>query len=240
MEDLTQNASNFPSNVRPIAKLVWRDEDIERERFISSEGLTIGRSTENDLMISDLEASRFHSKILPENERLIVVDLDSTNGTFLNEDRVIGNRELNDGDRIRIGQLEFQITILSTETEEEPAKVELPFDETLVVLPDTSAPRFVVSVGMGKGTEFVLNKDHMSIGRATSSKKWDIDLVDKAVSRPHAELDKNDDEWVLTDLNSANGTTVNGNRLIGSCVLHDGDVVTFGETTLIVRFVPGE
>lgn len=241
MEDKTYVALDSGFQARSLAKLTWEDEGAKIERIISGQGLTIGRSAENDLVIGDLEASRFHSKILPESGNLIVVDLDSTNGTFLNEDKVKGNRELHDGDRIKIGQLEFLVTIFSSESAEEVSeKEELPFEKTLLVLQESNLPRLVVSVGMGKGTEFSLNKDRLSIGRASSSKKWDIDLIDKAVSRPHAELAKIENTWVLTDLNSANGTTVNGARLTDPHELQDGDVVTFGETTLIVHLSPGE
>lgn len=246
MEDKTYIAVNPVSPSHPIAKLTWEDGDATKEMMVNSEGITIGRSAENNLVVQDLEASRFHSKILPENENLIVVDLDSTNGTFLNEDRVSGNREVHDGDRIRIGQIEFVVSLLPSESleesliEESLQGKEIPFDRTFVVLPESQLPRLVVTVGMGKGTEFSLTKDRMSIGRASSNKKWDIDLVDKAVSRPHAELVKKNEQWTLVDLNSANGTKINGARVSEPHVLQDGDVVTFGETTLIARLNPGD
>ena len=245
MEDKTYIAINAVSSSHPIAKLTWEDGDAKKEIMVNSEGVTIGRSAENNLVVQDLEASRFHSKILPETENLIVVDLDSTNGTFLNDDRVSGNREVHDGDRIRIGQIEFVVSLLPTESleesivEESLKGKEMPFDKTIVVLPESHLPRLVVTIGMGKGTEFSLTKERMSIGRASSNKKWDIDLVDKAVSRPHAELEKKNNQWVVTDLNSANGTKVNGARVKEPHILQDGDVVTFGETTLIAHLNPG-
>lgn len=240
MEDKTHIAFDNAHQPHPIARLTWDSAGTKMEKTIGGGGLTFGRSAENDLVVQDIEASRFHCKILPENERLIVVDLESTNGTFLNGKRVSGSSELHDGDAIRIGQLEFFVELLSpTPSVESPTIAEIPLDKTFLVLPEANLPRLVLISGIGRGTEFPLTKERMLIGRASSNKKWDIDLVDKAVSRPHAELVRKDNEWVLTDLNSANGTTINGARVTEPHVMKDGDAVSFGETTLIFRLAPG-
>ncbi|MEU6314778.1 DUF1707 and FHA domain-containing protein [Streptomyces sp. NPDC047014] len=56
-------------------------------------------------------------------------------------------------------------------------------------------------------------------------------LSHETVSRAHAELRMRDGTWVLTDLGSTNGTTVNGRRVTGSAVVRDGDQVGFGHMT---------
>ncbi|MCX5193697.1 FHA domain-containing protein [Streptomyces sp. NBC_00249] len=53
-------------------------------------------------------------------------------------------------------------------------------------------------------------------------------LSHDTVSRAHAELSLRDGTWILTDLGSTNGTTVNGRRVTGSAVVRDGDQVGFG------------
>ncbi|MEU6770510.1 DUF1707 and FHA domain-containing protein [Streptomyces sp. NPDC046759] len=53
-------------------------------------------------------------------------------------------------------------------------------------------------------------------------------LNHETVSRVHAELSRQGGMWVLRDLGSTNGTTVNGRRVIGSVVVREGDQVTFG------------
>ncbi|MEV0414761.1 DUF1707 and FHA domain-containing protein [Streptomyces sp. NPDC050448] len=53
-------------------------------------------------------------------------------------------------------------------------------------------------------------------------------LTDETVSRVHAELGMRDGVWVLTDLGSSNGTTVNGRRVTGSVAVRDGDQIGFG------------
>jgi hypothetical protein len=53
-------------------------------------------------------------------------------------------------------------------------------------------------------------------------------LSHDTVSRLHAELSREGQMWVLRDLGSTNGTTVNGRRVTGSIVVRDGDMVGFG------------
>ncbi|MGI5446090.1 FHA domain-containing protein [Streptomyces sp. CA-243310] len=56
-------------------------------------------------------------------------------------------------------------------------------------------------------------------------------LTHETVSRAHAELSLRDGLWVLKDLGSANGTTVNGRRVTGSAVVREGDEIGFGRMT---------
>ncbi|MER6446196.1 peptide-binding protein [Streptomyces venezuelae] len=56
-------------------------------------------------------------------------------------------------------------------------------------------------------------------------------LSHETVSRAHAELRLQAGAWVLRDLGSTNGTTVNGHRVTGSAVVRDGDQVSFGNMT---------
>ncbi|WP_217236701.1 DUF1707 and FHA domain-containing protein [Streptomyces sp. AC555_RSS877] len=53
-------------------------------------------------------------------------------------------------------------------------------------------------------------------------------LTHETVSRVHAELGRQGGMWVLRDLGSTNGTTVNGRRVIGAAVVREGDQVGFG------------
>ncbi|MET9610758.1 DUF1707 and FHA domain-containing protein [Streptomyces sp. NPDC006512] len=56
-------------------------------------------------------------------------------------------------------------------------------------------------------------------------------LSHDTVSRAHAELGMRDGLWVIKDLGSTNGTTVNGTRVSGSAVVRDGDQIGFGQMT---------
>lgn len=61
----------------------------------------------------------------------------------------------------------------------------------------------------------------------------DVVLSDPTVSRRHARLVFRDGNWVLQDLESTNGTTVNG-VLIGRCVLRPGDRLSLGDEQLVI------
>ncbi|MFV2120340.1 FHA domain-containing protein [Streptomyces sp. Act-28] len=54
-------------------------------------------------------------------------------------------------------------------------------------------------------------------------------LSHETVSRLHAELGTRGGTWTLRDLNSTNGTTVNGRRVTGTVVVQPGDTVSFGQ-----------
>ncbi len=65
----------------------------------------------------------------------------------------------------------------------------------------------------------------LRIGRDPAS---GLRLSHETVSRVHAELIRQGGLWVLRDLGSTNGTSVNGRRVIGPAVVQDGDQVSFG------------
>lgn len=232
----TEN-KDISSSPSAIARLNWEEKGVQKTQPIASNGLTIGRSSKNNLALNDLSSSRFHCKILPESGGLITVDLDSTNGTYVNGVRISESHPIHDGDELKIGDVEFQVEVLIAEPEEAlPEGIpELPLEETYVMPTEEEFPWLMVSSGTGRGTVFPLTKKKMEIGRASRNKQWDIDLVDRSVSRPHAELTRRVDEWSLTDLGSANGTRVNGEDVTETVELKDGDVIEFGETVLIFR-----
>lgn len=69
------------------------------------------------------------------------------------------------------------------------------------------------------------NPHPLRIGRDPAN---GLRLSHDTVSRVHAELSRQGGMWVLRDLGSTNGTSVNGRRVIGAAVVQDGDQVSFG------------
>jgi hypothetical protein len=67
---------------------------------------TIGRASDNQLVLDDLQVSSHHAKIYPEGERYYIIDLGSLNGTFINEYRLSPRipRSLHSNEQIRFGQ----------------------------------------------------------------------------------------------------------------------------------------
>lgn len=70
--------------------------------------MTIGRSSRNDICISDPFASRLHAELRQEGDQTLLVDMGSANGTYLNGQRVTGPLRLKPGNRIRIGETEME------------------------------------------------------------------------------------------------------------------------------------
>jgi predicted component of type VI protein secretion system len=71
--------------------------------------ITVGRAPDNQLALQDPQASSHHAEIRPEGSGYSIIDRGSTNGTFINEQRIAPQmpRILNAGDRIRIGSTVF-------------------------------------------------------------------------------------------------------------------------------------
>jgi pSer/pThr/pTyr-binding forkhead associated (FHA) protein len=78
------------------------------ERFDLIGGLSIGRSADADVRIDDRYASGLHARIFSREGRTCIEDMNSTNGTLLNDATLSGEAELIDGDTVRIGDTEFR------------------------------------------------------------------------------------------------------------------------------------
>ena len=72
-----------------------------------SGGAVLGRGADADSGLSDHYSSSRHARLVPQGDVVVLEDLGSTNGTFLNGEPLNGPQPLHDGDRIRIGDSEF-------------------------------------------------------------------------------------------------------------------------------------
>ena len=71
----------------------------------------------------------------------------------------------------------------------------------------------------------------ITLGRAS---ECTVPISDRYLSRRHAEIALDDDDWIVRDLGSVNGTMLNGTRLLGSAPLRPGDRINLGDTEIIV------
>jgi len=73
-----------------------------------SEGAVLGRGDAADIRLEDSFASSRHAQLVPHGDVIVVEDLGSTNGTYLNGQPLSGPQPLHPGDAIRIGDSEFE------------------------------------------------------------------------------------------------------------------------------------
>jgi len=81
--------------------------DLGKRYTIAQTSVLIGRSSKTDIRIDEDSISRHHALLINDGNRVILRDLDSTNGTYVN-DVQIKERTLNDSDQIRVGRTIFK------------------------------------------------------------------------------------------------------------------------------------
>jgi len=107
--------------------------------FNIDDSLVIGRETAANLCIADASVSRRHSRIEKKDDDFIITDLDSLNGTFVN-DVPVKSRRLEHGDRVRIGDSQF--LFLKHEGEAASKSSDVKLDEAHVLSGSTVQIRF--------------------------------------------------------------------------------------------------
>jgi len=101
--------------------------------------VVIGRETAATLCVADASISRRHSQIEKDDNQFVILDLDSLNGTFIN-DVPVKRRVLHHGDRLRIGDSQFLFLLSDSDAAAKSNEVE--FDEGVVVTGSTLQLRF--------------------------------------------------------------------------------------------------
>ena len=201
-----------------------------RELTLSQDEIVIGRDEQADLVISSPSVSRRHARILRRNEQYYVEDLGSSNGTFVNGQRVQQSTPLNTGDDITLGQairLRFdwpddedertmmQATVYAVD-ENVPATVQMQKSPADSPLPPASVaqgaqasssqpPRLVVRVAGENPEVHELRQETITMGRAGDN---DIVIPSRIVSRYHARLERSGDGYRLVVLPQASNAVV--------------------------------
>ena len=88
----------------PTKAAVVEGASYKGKTFALKDELTIGRAQDCTLILDDAYVSQKHARIYPRGEGFVVEDLGSTNGTYLNRQRLTSPAELHRGDRVKIGK----------------------------------------------------------------------------------------------------------------------------------------
>ncbi len=182
--------------------------------------LVLGKSPECDLIMLEGEISRQHAQIIHNsNNELYLVDLGSTNGTFVN------GRKLEPG-------VPYQIKINDKISFSSSLGNGITFD------PDNFTSKRAINQSKNASSDFreipgttdiidkLNRKSKITIGR---SSECDVVLPDQSsISRKHAVIEKRGKKFFLTDLGSMNGTFLNGKRIDGSVEVSETDAIYIG------------
>ena len=193
----------------PIGKKKLQLHDLKYFIFMDDEdipmdgSLTIGRHLDNDVIVPGEDVLDYHLRVEPKSRGPRAYPLGEASLT-LNGEHYSEPRGLVAGDRLLVGQSELLVRA-------EP------------VDPPQAEEWWLHGDGAGNVHRVA---GEMAVGRGEHS---DILLSGDHISRHHARLMRDAEVVWLQDLDSANGTFVNGERLAGGCRLYHGDYIAFDD-----------
>ena len=199
------------TRTKAVIHVYIKDDRISTYEFDLNEEkeITIGRAIDNDVMIPSPIVSSQHAKIEVSDGECTIYDLNSTNGILVGNEKVY-QKVLQDGDHIRIDHLHQThddgiFMIFSMASEDEDEKWNEVYFKEL---------------------------KKITVGRESSN---DVIISQGLVTRKHAEFYVEKDQLFVKDLNSTNGTFVNGTAIKGPTSLKTLDIVYIGQTKFVVQ-----
>gem|GEM_PF-1236783 len=180
----------------PAAWLQAISPPLEGEKFpLTGEEFVIGRSAGCDLVLKEDTVSSRHARLFKKDRQWMAADLQSTNGTRLNGQAIVQS-PIHTGDRISVESMDLQF-INSGE----------------IQLRSSSGDRPEKS--------FSFSGPDLVIGRSPTCQ---VILTEETVSAQHARIFQRDNGWWIRDLDSTNGTRLNG-RAVTEHPLRSGDTI---------------
>ena len=213
----------------PAAKFdIRKDQTLIREFPLSQNEVNLGRSPDNHLVLSeDLSVSRHHAQIKYSGNAYVVTDLNSSDGTYVNGIQLAPHtpRSLVAGDQVRIGNYELIFS----------ASAPVPVRPTVSAAAQKTTISGVPDVGVGSPPTQARHldlkgRDTFTLGRDPLN---DMAVNHPSVSRFHAQIKNQNGSYIVVDLNSTNGTFLNGKQIVGHHPLRVGDTIRVGPTSLV-------
>jgi pSer/pThr/pTyr-binding forkhead associated (FHA) protein len=190
----------------------------------------VGRGKRNDIVVDDNEVSREHCRFVRNETHYEVFDLDSSNGTFVNGQRVRDSWQLQQNSIIELGDsitFEFKIDEKAGQDADKPptmtAKLNPLVTQVFLVVTVNTQPNRAI---------YALEDPLITLGRAADNK---VIIIEPEISRYHMKLERTPRGYLLTDLGSTNGTIVNGTMIKEPRLLVSGDVLRIG-TSIVIQY----
>lgn len=202
------------------ARLIGRTGAVAGRDFRFGDQARIGAARDMEIRIRADGVSRLHARVWREGSEYWVEDAGSTNGTFLAGIRIRKDR-MRHLDVVTLGRDVDLIFVRDKGSDGEDA-----------ALPPVVAPSRVVSAtlepldGPDQGTAIEIPRGEMTIGRAASNH---LVAASQAVSKVHVRLERTADGVFIQDLDSTNGTWVNGTRINAVTVLAHEDRISLAD-----------
>ena len=214
-------------------KLILNFKESTLKEFpMDKDAFTIGRKPENDIQIDNPVVSGKHARIFKEGRKVIVEDLESTNGTFVNKKK-ISKCELKHKDIVFIGK--HTIVFLSDDPVaqlEASAAEDDDLDATMVLQTKAHAKMsgaskaglggLTVIEGSADKTEYELTARLSTIGKAETST---VKIKGLLAPKTAALINRGNNGYVIAPPGSGAKVSVNGMPLAGRRPLKDGDVI---------------
>lgn len=202
-----------------MATLVNLADDSEIE--IANWETSIGRSRSCDIALRKYgTVSRFHAVLALRKEGWFIFDTESKTGVYVNGEQIRRARQITDGDTISFGNVVMKFNSNGYGEAQE--------DENGEVADFTNAARLV---NLADNSAFYLRGSCL-IGR---ERHCNICLPMRDISGEHAEVYLTRDGWMVSDLQSENGTYLNGELVFGAYPLYDGDIISVGAYSFMFR-----
>lgn len=183
-----------------MLKLQFKDRRREAV-WLVDHTFSIGKSPRNSLMINDQSILEFHAEIINEHDKLTLVDKSAGKGIWVNGKQVTSHMPLKKNDVLRFGQVELQLVDPKAGASLSAAKTQSkPLGGSWAIQSKAS---------WLEKSRYDITK-RVIIGRDPSC---DITLALDHLSRKHAALEVKNGQLYVEDLNSSNGTFVNGERI---------------------------
>jgi pSer/pThr/pTyr-binding forkhead associated (FHA) protein len=178
----------------PSLKLCLKNKTIRKFQLQVGVPITIGRRQDNDVAIEDPAVSGHHAKIDSLGERFVLIDLQSKNGSFVNE-QLVNSHWLKHGDVINIGDY----TLVFEQKQKKPnhRKTSEKYDDTLAM--NSTRHRQMMKKSTPHKSINVVRFWEMSQSRGR------VKEVDPQTSRPASQRIKEENDGALAYLAGGNG-----------------------------------
>jgi pSer/pThr/pTyr-binding forkhead associated (FHA) protein len=231
----------------PNLSLKYKDTTLEEYQLQKGHSLTIGRRQNNDVIIENLAVSSHHAKIDSVADGFVLVDLQSKNGSFVNE-QLINSHWLKNGDVINIGKhsLVFSypedevLTDADSDVMEKTMVIDTSQHRNMMKKSKPNVPRAlpkrrkkdfvgIIAFLAGGTGKIKLNGKITKLGKHRTS---DIVVKGLFVGRTSVTISRRPDGFYLSYVGGLSKPKINEKVVKQSAILNDLDIIDIGSTKL--------